>query len=291
MPVSSADQEPLSLTLSAPSASGCPKAAGQTYDFTIAIAGGVAPYSYQWRAGDGYQNLTGTDSLFSITSDGLCHDWNVSITVADANGCSVQQSCTLNVGDNQPPQASTSPQPLDDAGFGCRYLVPDLTGRATDNCGLQSVVQVPPAGDTATGQFTAELHITDKCGNSTVVPIVLTVPDPITFTISSSPVTCYGDNDGTLTVSNVAGGDAPYIYSFYGQENTTGVFTDMPVTGLTTLIVTDANGCTGEEPNAEVDGPDRIVAHEAIGTHTNVDCNGNANGSVQIEVVSGGYLQ
>ena len=265
----------------------CPEASGNAYEVGVILGGGTWPYTYQWRAVDGGHVKTSNDSIFSIVSDGNCHNWNVSVTVTDAQGCLVQKSGTLAAMDNQPPQASTMPEPLVGTGIICKFVVPDLTGRAWDNCGLQSVVQVPAPGDTVTGQMTAELHLVDKCGNSSVVPVVLTVPDPITFTMTDTRVTCYGDNDGSLIVTNVTGGTGPYTYTFYGQTNSTGQFLNMPVTGFTPLVVTDANGCTGTEPFAIVDGPEPLVAFEHPGTHTNVDCFGNSTGSIKIDVTEG----
>lgn len=274
----------MSVMLDIPLSGSCPEASGNVYEIGVGVGGGEWPYTYQWRATDGSRTHNSTDSLFTIVSDGNCHEWNVNVKVTDAQGCVVQKNGTFSVMDNQPPQASNMPQPLEATGLLCKFVVPDLTERAWDNCGLQSVVQVPAAGDTVTGLITAELQLTDKCGNASVVPIVLTVPDPITFTMTRTPVTCYGDTDGSIVVTNVSGGTGPYTYTFYGQTNTTGEFYNMPVTGFTPMVVTDVNGCTGTNIYAEVDGPDPLQARERPGSHTNIDCYGNSTGSIRIEV-------
>ncbi len=276
----------MSGVMNIPTVGSCPEPIGGEYEIGVGIGGGTSPFTFQWRAVDGSRTVTSTDSLFTMVSDGNCHDWNVTVTVTDAQGCQLQKNGMFEVSDNQPPQASNMPEPLIGTGLVCKFVVPDLTERAWDNCGLESVVQVPAAGDTVTGLITAELQMRDKCGNSSVVPIVLTVPDPITFTMTRTPVTCYGDTDGSIVVTNVSGGTGPYTYTFYGQTNTTGEFLNMPVTGFTPMVVTDANGCTGTNIYAEVDGPERLVAYERPGSHTNIDCYGNSTGSIQIEVSS-----
>jgi len=60
---------------------------------------------------------------------------------------------------------------------------------------------------------------------------------------NSVEITCFGDNDGSIQVDNVSGGNPPYLYSLndgpFSDEN---VFRNLPA-GNYTLTVEDADGC------------------------------------------------
>ncbi|RYZ48021.1 MAG: hypothetical protein EOP49_19750, partial [Sphingobacteriales bacterium] len=76
---------------------------------------------------------------------------------------------------------------------------------------------------------------------------ITTVTSPVTcFTATAvtTPASCPGVNNGSITVT-VSGGTAPFAYALNGippQSSTT--FTGVPA-GLHTVVITDANGCTG----------------------------------------------
>lgn len=83
------------------------------------------------------------------------------------------------------------------------------------------------------------------------------LPMPV---VSLSPISCFGQNDGSIAVTSVAGGEPPYFYSLNGSpfgENGEFLFL---TAGEYTLSVLDANGCEAtlifkinEPPQLEVD--------------------------------------
>lgn len=261
------------------------------YEIRMGMTGGVLPYSYQWRVRDSIHHnvVTSADTVFSIVSNGECNTWAINVTVTDAQGCEVRKTGVFSEYENTLPYVSSSDAALISTDTLCRFIVPDLTGYAWDNCGRPAIVeQVPAAGEILTGALTAELNMTDKCGNFNRGNILLTVPDSLAifFEMERESVKCYGDSTGSIRVINVQRGTPPYTYSFYGQTNTTGEFYNMPVTGFTPMVVTDANGCTGTNIFAEVSGPDPLVAREQPGSHIDIDCHGNSTGSIRIEVLA-----
>lgn len=120
----------------------------------------------------------------------------------------------------------------------------------------------------------------DGLCNTSAFGIILTTPPAITANFSINDVTCPGGNNGSvdLTASGGAGG---YTYMWSNSE------TSEDISGLTaatyTVTITDANACTGVS-NAVVNEPAAITAPATI---TNVDCNGNATGAIDITPAGG----
>ncbi|MBK7432382.1 MAG: T9SS type A sorting domain-containing protein [Bacteroidetes bacterium] len=107
------------------------------------------------------------------------------------------------------------------------------------------------------------LCITNACGDiiccEYIIPEVTT---GITVSATTTNVTCFGGNNGTVTVS-ATGGTAPYTG--------TGVFN--VAAGTYTYTVTDANGCSGTV-TVTVTQPPRIVV---TATATPILCNGGTS--------------
>src|SRR5690606_39133878 len=94
--------------------------------------------------------------------------------------------------------------------------------------------------------------------------LIINVPSAggFTLTVTSTPATCPGANDGTLTVTP-NGGVAPYSYAVDGGvPQTSNLFI---VTGGTHhILVTDANGCTGMADHTVFSGPGITVTATAV---------------------------
>jgi gliding motility-associated-like protein len=114
--------------------------------------------------------------------------------------------------------------------------------------------------------------VTDANGCTSTTSAIVSQPTLLTISASSTPVTCNGGNNGSVTVTS-NGGTTPYSVS--------GLTTNLSA-GTYNYIVTDANGCT-VSTNATVNEPGALVAN---GTTTPASC-GNNNGSASV-LVSGG---
>jgi hypothetical protein len=114
--------------------------------------------------------------------------------------------------------------------------------------------------------------------------VVLTVPLPLTATVSSTNVTCNGISaNGTITVTASAG-TAPYQYSNDGgvTYQSSNLFTGLPA-GTYQIRVKDANNCTFSTSVV-------ITAAAALvltSTQTNATCTGAANGAIDLSVSGG----
>ena len=79
-------------------------------------------------------------------------------------------------------------------------------------------------------------------------------------------ITCFGDNDGALSVSHVEGGQPDYIYTWSVGGGSSPELTSLPP-GDYALTVSDANGCSFEQVFTIVE-PDLLTID--LGTHQTV---------------------
>ncbi len=128
------------------------------------------------------------------------------------------------------------------------------------------------------------LLLTDAAGCDTTIAYTIGAPPPLDPALTTTPVSCAGDCDGTASVS-VTGGVPPYTYlwspapgSGQGTDNVQGL-----CAGAYTLLVTDDNGCD-TTLNFIIDEPPPL---EAIPSQTDVTCGGLCDGTATV-AVSGG---
>jgi large repetitive protein len=116
----------------------------------------------------------------------------------------------------------------------------------------------------------------------------ITQPDALGANVASNNVTCYGANDGIITISGATGGYGRYEYSINGSVwQATGSFTGLGP-GTYNIQVRDADhtGCvTFLNPALVITQPAALAA--TITSQTNVDCFGNATGSVTVAATAG----
>jgi gliding motility-associated-like protein len=239
---------------------------------TIQVGGGTAPYNFNWNT---------TPIQTTPTATNLAQGtYNVSIT--DANGCTVPP-VTVVIGE---------PTPL--------TLDTILVAHPLCNGGNNGLIQVSASGGTAnylynwsngnTGSIVLDLTAntytviaTDANGCNASMDITLTEPLPLSVQTVSTPTSCFGSEDGTISITAAIGGTSPYTYSINGNISQSISVTSSGLTGgIYTLTLEDMNGCTLQE-SVEVGEPDElfldlgqdldIILGEVIGLHatTNVD--------------------
>lgn len=129
------------------------------------------------------------------------------------------------------------------------------------------------------------ITVTDdnNCSDSTSIPI--NEPTPISFfNVLSTPTSCFGGNDGTLSVSNIGGtGNYQYLWN-----------TGDPMASLTnlqagdyTVTVTDGNGCE-DSLTVAVTQPDEFLITSIDIQH--IICNGATNGTATAETNDKGFV-
>lgn len=130
------------------------------------------------------------------------------------------------------------------------------------------------------GNYTVK--VTDGCGSFCFCNINVTEPSVLFgYELFNTPASCNGICDGVIGV-DATGGTFPYTY-FWTLGSYTNDTVSVLCAGSYTILVTDANGCTGSTT---------VVATEPAvllspGSSTDVTCNGFCNGTASV-VASGG---
>ena len=233
----------------------------------------VGPFDYDW----------GNPTYDGNATNGSLPPATYTVIVTDDNGCTVE--FTEIVAENAPIAATVDAFAPDCVG--------DSNGSATVN----------PSGGTGAdytylwcnGEETATVNNL-PAGNCTVIvynagceeTFNFSVPDAVPLDVSlvtATDVTCFGFDDGTISV-NASGGSGTLEYQWGGGLADTPNLTDLEP-GNYVLTVEDANGCTIELANVEIDEPSLLEA-DVVATDTDCDVE---NGTLLVTATggNGGY--
>jgi hypothetical protein len=130
-----------------------------------------------------------------------------------------------------------------------------------------------------TGTYT--VTITDACTATLIDTAIVTEPAVLTTTMTNVDVSCFGNGDGTATVTP-AGGTVPYNYLWNNGQVTSTAVGLFP--GNYTVNVTDANGCLTTDI-VSITQPPALTA--TIVSVTNVACNGDSTGASVVNAGGG----
>ncbi|GAB5522952.1 MAG: hypothetical protein Roseis2KO_08240 [Roseivirga sp.] len=232
--------------------------------------GGMAPYRFSLNGVDfndngQFQNLTAG---------------SYNVTIIDANSCSTTRSVDITQ-----PQILTLASELEHIRcFG--QSEGSITGMAEG--GTAPYTYSLNGTDFGTGNFdnlaagdyTLTVKDANDCTNS--MAITLSQPDQLSNTLSQNDVTCFGEANGSATVTAL-GGTAPYLYQLNDSGfQTNAVFSSLSA-GSYDYTVQDANGCTSNG-SFQITEP---VLLEGSATTTDVQCNGEVDGSISITAQGG----
>ncbi|MEN8201258.1 MAG: gliding motility-associated C-terminal domain-containing protein [Bacteroidota bacterium] len=252
----------------------------------ITVSGGTLPYLYSWKGPAGF-----TASSEDI-SDLRAGNYKLSIT--DGNGCTYDFPNVATI--QEPPLIvvnyisqqdilcngeSTGSIEIDASGG-----VPPLIFRWTNSSGTTVSTDEDPTGLPAD---TYSLTVSDANGCTADYPDLATLTEalPLQSELTGTDVTCFGDGNGTISVSAL-GGTSPYEYSNVGetgpyQSGTT--FTSLGP-GIYTVWTRDANLCISTATITILEPEEIKVVDETISG--DILCSGDATAQISIELVSGG---
>ncbi|WP_052598631.1 T9SS type B sorting domain-containing protein [Aureispira sp. CCB-QB1] len=241
----------------------------------VTVTGGTTNYTYAWSNSATTQDITGLNG------------GNYTITVTDANGCTVSDTAYVV---NEPPVLVATLDSIVDVscnGFGDGGVFISVTGGTTNyNFLWSNGVTTEDNPNIGGGSYT--VTITDANGCSvTSGPHIVVEPAGMTLTLDSiNNVSCNGANDGGVFIT-VTGGAPNYTYLWSNTATTE------DITGLSggsyIITVTDANGCTvSSGPHVVTEAPALVITLDSI---DNVSCNGANDGAVFITATggTGGY--
>ena len=238
---------------------------------TATPAGGTAPYNYLWSNGSISQTISNLPAGTYTT------------TVKDANNCTVTGSFTIIGNSNINPNTSLANVSCF-GGTNGSIIVTSAGGTAPRTYNLNgSAFQ----NNNVFSNLTAGVYVVgvkDANGCSDFVTRTITQPALLTVTTSSIQKTCFGQNNGGISIS-VSGGSGAKTYSWSGPNGYTSAAQNPSnlLAGNYSLLVTDAKGCTATL-NATVASFGEIIVTSIT---TNVLCRGSLTGAINL-TVSGG---
>ena len=239
----------------------------------LQVSGGSTPYTYSWNHGATTEDLTGLSILGGLNFNQSVYF----VTLEDAHGCNAGQGITL----LQPEEISITSFPHHASCNGANNgSISIFTNGGTGNLN-----QIWSNGATTqlNNNLTAGTYcvtVSDETGCSSSLCETLTEPSEIIVTESISNTSCFGGNDGTITLS-ISGGSSPYSVVWENQETT------QNLTGLAAgsyaVTITDDNGCTYSSSYL-VSEPNELMVS---GLTTNPTAYGNADGTIDISINGG----
>ncbi|MGE3653699.1 MAG: PKD domain-containing protein [Flavobacteriales bacterium] len=192
----------------------------------VTPSGGTPNYSYLWSNADA-DSIAGNLSANTYT-----------LTVTDANGCSVDSSVVITQPNLLTATITKTNVSCNGGNDGQAIITP--TGGTTPYSYLWSNADADSiAGNLVAGTYS--VTVTDALGCTYTDSVVITQPQALSFTFSHTDVSCNGGNDGLASVI-VSGGTLPFTYSWSNGGNTSSI--NGLIAGTYTLTVTDGKGCS-----------------------------------------------
>jgi hypothetical protein len=274
---------------------------------TLNVTNGTAPYTFLWASGQVTQNLSGlTPGTYSVTvTDAAGCTASASSNVSNLTGPTVLSNSNV-VSSYQVVNGGFTPQWVcqndtlySDGGIMKIYLESGatmITGGGIDtiyaktgativmNGGIHVIYHEPGVNLLLSGGIPTLFPCPSLVFNYTQAPANGCVPVPVCNMTSSATVSnvlCNGQATGTATVTP-SGGTAPYTYAW--SNGATSQTANNLSSGIYTVTVTDANGCT-DQMSVTINQPQSSLVTTA--TQVNVLCYGNPSGSIDVNVNGG----
>ncbi len=240
----------------------------------LTVSGGSTDYTYQWSGPSGYtstsKDISGLSAgvyTVTVTDEFGCQEMAVAEVLESATAISVIPTVT-------PVQCrgeSNGAITLDVSGG-----TPGYTYEWSDN----SAITTKDRSGLLAGDY--QVTVTDAFGGKKIVEVI--VPESATdlvSSISSTPVTCNGLSDGSITLT-VSGGTYPYTYKWNDgstDQNREGLYA-----GNYSVLITDAYGCE-QTQSIDVVQPDPLLL--SITSIQNANCHGSKDGSIEVSATGG----
>jgi hypothetical protein len=232
------------------------------------ITSGTPPFQFSWNNGP-----FGPDSTLTNIGTGT-----YTLAIVDKNNCRTDLEIKVDERVLTADALPTSPLCFGDANGSVTMNITNGKPPILFNWGNGFIPQNTQGGLLA-GTYTIQAIDDVLCkGNFTVT---VTDNPPLTLSLDTLGITCYGANDGKANAL-IDGGVGNYMFEWSdGQvsQNATGF-----EPGLYTVIVSDGNDCT-ITATANYEEPDRIIL--SIVDTEDLLCNGVPNGSITVAATGG----
>jgi gliding motility-associated-like protein len=253
----------------------------------LSVSGGSGNYTFIWTDSNGVQFSTSEDvsnlvagSYQVIINDGYCSPVQLQFTITE------------------PPEIRFEPNPAAQINLDCfgdsngsigitvtQESVSPYTYQLVDENGIvvASISNTYDLNPVFTGLFsgTFTFTITDANGSTkSLLGLIVTQPDDIAIIPTTTPITCYGSNNASITL-DVSGGTGPYTGAW--NNLATGLSQANLSAGNYIITITDAKGCQKPITVPIPDAPVFMVSPIA----KNISCHGANDGSIQLNLVGG----
>ncbi len=231
---------------------------------TVTAGNGIGAYTYIWSNGP----ATALDPNLSAGS--------YTITVTDANGCSVIANAIVNNGGGTGLATATILSNENCNGENIGSVTVSMAGGASPfNYTWSSGSSAQTVNGLLAGTYF--VTVTDHNSCQSISSVTITQPMAVTASISSSNAIC-GNNNGSATVT--PGGGTPGYTYLWSNGNTAATISNLAVGGYT-LSLTDANNCSVTSSLSITNSGGDTASITAL---SNVSCNGLNDGSVTVGV-------
>ncbi|MBK9524702.1 MAG: PKD domain-containing protein [Bacteroidetes bacterium] len=232
--------------------------------------GGVGPYSFNWSPSGG-----------SGSSASNLNAGNYTVTVTDANGCTLSSTVVI----AEPAAIGSTATPVDIICNGAANG--SISSNVNGGTGPFTYAWSPSGGNAANatnlgpGNYT--ITITDANGCTTSASATVAEPAALTASIGTPvDVLCNGGATGSASVT-AGGGSAPFTYS-WSPSGGNGSTASNLTAGNYSVTISDASGCTSTAA-VTIYEPTPVVT--AITASTDVICNGAADGTANANANGG----
>jgi gliding motility-associated-like protein len=236
---------------------------------TVSATGGNGAITYTWQPG----NLSGA-------SQNNLAAGTYTVTARDADLCTGTTTVTITQPSAIVINASTQNTTCGNNNGSINLTTSGGSGTYTYSWN-PNVSSTSSASNLAAGPYTIIVN-DGACSQQTTINVASS-SNPVINTISSTPETCSGDNNGTVTAS-ASGGSGTLTYTWQ-QGNLSGATQNNLAPNTYTVTVTDANNCSVQQSVTVAAGPD--CCNLLVTANVTSSTCGNADGSIQLTVTNG----
>ncbi|MEO8069294.1 MAG: choice-of-anchor L domain-containing protein [Flavobacteriales bacterium] len=259
----------------------------------VSVSGGAVPYIYDWTGANGF--TASTQDLSGLVAGVY------TLTITDANGCSVTEAHDV----NQPGLFSISAilSNFNGSGVSCQSSANGSIDASVSGGTLPyQLGWTGPNGFTASTEDisglaagTYNLTVTDGNGCGTFNSYTLTAPatlnvNAVAALIGGGTIGCNGAVDGSINAT-IVGGTPGYAIAWTGPNGFTANSEDINGLGAGsyTIAVTDLNGCNASAM-VVLTQPTVLTNSVSVSQYNSgnaISCDASSNGSIDLSVLGG----